>query len=545
MADQIAMWVLSLLCPSDVIIEFDFSDISDFSSEYIGFLSLVTKMFTMYDENGVYCNISRKSLLEVEKNVARWASSKGVLERIPEMNDDFSLNNYRFSGRNNNAADINTLNNLRTTNGISGINVGVPPANQDEMVALFPNIMPRRNYAINAQDFELFDTTSTYDVWPVSNAISQFLLRLRNSNWGNVFSSMQRNMLRWFVRLNEYLSVYWYNGFRMRANTSVGRTPGVFESRSWNVKINGNTIAYMIRSFTFDLMRPRMDFVDILRFQSSFVRELTIARCKTEYIERLIGMMRLQRNFSKKAILEMTISDCPPIKQILVAGMALNNQDRVYDLIMRYSNDEFSNVLEPLLRINQIGLIRKGIITDVIIHQVINRCTPEQIRTKLNNGTYLDNFEDLDFINPINYTSIIHLLNTRSLKSTFYETVSNDKRINLKMFLPYMYNHEIDSVSNRVPIEMNEVDSSNNLRKRLQIHTVPVTSVVLDKRDFIYNDNYVGVTTAPEACFIPTALRNNLIIEVREAFSEPMRVISRTPLISKKKFCFVSSFDRE
>lgn len=545
MADEIAMFVLSLICPSDVLLEFDFSDVPNFSHEYVGFLSLIAKMFTMYDENGVYTNITRKSLLEIERNIAAWGQSRNVLQRIPNENNDFQLSNYQFSGRHNNNADIQVLQTLGVFNGISGINTRVQPNNFDELAVHFPQIMRRRNYAADEQDFEDFISRSTFDIWPIANAISSFLIRFRNNSWSNIFTSMQRNMLKWFVRLNEYLSVYWYNGFRMRARTAAGRIPANFESYSRNVKISGNTLAYMIRSFTFDIMKPNMDFNDILRFQSSFSRFLLLSKVKTDYVERLIGMMGLQRSFSKKSILELTMKQYPPIQNILVAGLTLNNQGAVYNMVMRYVDQEFEAILEPLVRINERVLTKRGIISNVIIHQLINRCTPEDIDAKLLAKNFLDNFGNARGTNPLNYLNIINLMNNRSLKATLYETVQIDKRILLQIFLPYIYNHEIDSLANQIPIKINDIDHSNNLRKRLEITAVPVTSIALDARNFIYRDNYVKVTTAPEACFIPNFYKNSLIIEIREAFRNPRDIIAPTPFIAKKKFRFVSSFEEK
>lgn len=543
MASEISLFMLSLMNPSDVLVTFDFSDIPNKSSEYIGYLSLMAKSIIMYDENGVYTNITKKSLMQLDRNISIWASDSSVIERIPGMEDEFNLNNYRFRGRNNNAGDIDTLRRIGTYNGISGFNTDVQPNNNDRLAGLYPDCLVRRNYAINCDNWVEFNEEMNKDQWPIYRAIIEFLMKFRNSTYSGITSTVLSQILNMFIRFNEYMSTHWYTKFRMKQSVANHRSPRQYEVKSINYTMKGKTLAYILKSFTSDLLRPKMEFIDVLRFEASFMKSLIILKVKAQYIERILRKIHQSRSYSKKSILQYCTSECPPLRTILRIGMTLRNENNVYEMMVRNVQDPFERVLEPLTKLSTEVLFRRGIIPSVLLHQTINRYLPIDLKNRILNREYADNFEENDGAETMSYRDIAQLTANKSLLSTIYQTSIYAQRKNLCILLPYKYNHAISSISNDVPIKMNRDSSVDNLRVRLQLSPVPVSLIPLDKRDFRYEDDYVGVSTSKEACFIPTNLREHLIVEIRDAIMRN-KYISVDPVISKLKFEFCSSFSK-
>lgn len=91
--------------------------------------------------------------------------------------------------------------------------------------------------------------------------------------WNRLFTTMARRMFEWFIRINEYTTVYWYTSFRMKQKEVIRNAGRNGLRGAIKQELTVDFLLTISKGLNNEQFRPTMDFLTKMRYESSFMRE--------------------------------------------------------------------------------------------------------------------------------------------------------------------------------------------------------------------------------------------------------------------------------
>lgn len=543
MGEEIAMYVNSLLCPGSILFEIDYDDITNDAVELKGFISLIAKAVFFYDAESNFSNILHDSMHKADLNIIDWLRSKDIITNTYVNNGPFPLDSYVL--RRNLAANRGgVFDYFKTMRGTNGMNVDRRELIIDRVAQEFyPLCSARVNYAVDYDDYRNFERDGRLEEWNIIDALFSIFNRSTGmQNWADVTTVCLRRFLHFLVRMNEYNRTNWQTIFRESEGSRARRLYDDSESYAIKTKIRATTILYMLKSMPNGKLRRKVDLWTKWKIESSFEKRLVHASLRLALVRNVIAFYGEERVYGKKSIAAIVSKDDPVIQYIFEHATAFRNEDHFLRMIERGSvNEVYAGLYRPLINWSNRDLMFYGVIPRVILEQKTNRLVKEFLEELIFNEAMLTNFGTDSGLTPIAPDNIRRMLSCRSLNAELFNSCIVGKLI--KLFLPYEYVSELSKLSNVMPLADNGDYTESSIRKRLVFNPVKVYSVELDKRKFIYPDDYTPVSLVNETTFIPASLREELFCDISHYFSNISRYINPEYAISKEKYTFTSLFN--
>lgn len=224
MAADIIALVSSLNTPGHIMFNVDFSELPEESINLHLFIALLCKFLFFWSIVTPMNNITDESAREVERIILEGFMSLKLVEVIPGAPiHAYSLSRVQVPDARVRTSEQVDLEQLQTNfMGGGWANCTFPTNGVDPLFGVYPGCPPRPRFVLEFDDFDAYkdEEIFMYEGWHVARAAESVLNCFRQGNKGytSLFHAYVTNLLRYFVRLNEYESENWYTGMRLGAD---------------------------------------------------------------------------------------------------------------------------------------------------------------------------------------------------------------------------------------------------------------------------------------------------------------------------------------
>nr|DAZ85692.1 TPA_asm: VP3 [Aedes orbi-like virus] len=534
MSPEITGLFASLVVPGEVLIELDFSDIPDNAIELRGIASMGAYLFGMYDENSTFINMSRTSIITIQRGIVRLGLQNNVF-RQSRIGGEWPLDDVDYAN-----GPIQDLDGFRVIDGVAGINQGGRFQPNDALANLFPGCGNRINYAIDMDDRRQFDNeVHGCDQWPIFIAMRNFVAKNRNLGYvTSYFNVIARRMLGFYVAVNQHNKTHWYSAFRSTLATQNARHYDDIQGRAVRVPVKGKTLLHLMRSLSGEGVKENYTFEEILNLSSGGIRVMSEFAAEMSIIDLMINDLGVDAEFSPNERLRLIDSPEPLIKYLLDLGSHYNE---VRHLCNRWLNQFLNNnplieCFEPLRlrRINDFTV--KGVLPRIVARLNVNGFTREYIEEQIQRHMlYINVYEG-----PARVTdsrALIRHIENRRFNSVLYQSAANSLLIEIPV--PFVISHALSDAIEKYCISVNDRERVSQIKSRVDIHPFVLYVLSFDPREYACDDNYTPSPINVQTNFARAADIRNVVATIDDFFADVNRRTIPITLICNDRHEFI------
>lgn len=250
MASDFSVIVSTLLAPGYAQVVIDWDDVPSEAVEMRGMIAILCKAIFMRS-NGTLDSISDESARRVEDVIVTLGIRNNLFIRSPHPDpNNYPLNNVNASRR----LAMDTLIGMRTNlDGNGWMNSNRNVRRMDGWDGIYaPPIEPRPEYAVNCSDYDWYLDNENFvrQEWQILRYLEEFInaWAMKNRTLAEVAIMYLINILKWIIRMNEYLRTNWYTGLRL-PNDIVARLVGAEKNlQCLKIPIKSRSILAFARS---------------------------------------------------------------------------------------------------------------------------------------------------------------------------------------------------------------------------------------------------------------------------------------------------------
>lgn len=401
MAADFSAIVGSLLAPGYISIYIDWSDVPEEATEFAGFIAVMCKALFMRSDTQLD-NITDEAAREIEDRIVELGIRNKFFARRDHINpEDYPLENVDAVIR---FISPNALARLRTDlTGRGWMNSNRRVRAEDGFGGIYDDEMEMRPvYAVNCSNWDefLINENIIKAQWDIFLTIEDFskAWARNNSALGQIVTLMLSNLLKFFVRLNEFLRVNFYTGLRLPADMSRLLIGEYRRDNALRYTIKAKSVLAFVRSVGHQQTYTRkFSIIQQLKVETQNVRAATFLRTFIELLLFEIRSFRLVDEYGRNKIWSMALkavseqTSCPLIAHLtsLQHRMLLSSLNRMY--LARFYNTEIANrVFVPLSESLRVNTSRMGFLRSFYYSRNSFRtCNIETLRGAALNGTII------------------------------------------------------------------------------------------------------------------------------------------------------------
>nr|APG79156.1 hypothetical protein 1 [Hubei tetragnatha maxillosa virus 9] len=402
---EISVWVDSIVCIGYIETQIVDLSLDDTTDNF--WTACISKLVFSWHGQRRYRNIHNDSVRQIDQifvNAGLRSSLWVVVD--PHYMGDRPLDNV--NPLTNEGREI--LNGIRTDdNGTGWANDGViNHVDNDPNSGYFPGLERRFNYGVNCDNrdtLRLQGVSNFTARWRTFNALQRMILALKKlkdvkhtAALSSLFNFFSERLAAFYIRLNDYLRLHWYTGFRC---LDVDKE-GILE-RERTERIDVKMSASSIRTlFTHihgnDDLERGMDVFMQIKAEVSAALDLKKAYAKRQMFERILREYNVTPAcWSARRQIKMLFDKESPFyvhfERIAVGG----NARSILDNLNLVQNDMIRQILVMVSDFIMDNSIRFGFVSRVLFKPHMRRWTREDIeRSADNSEPIVDNLVDRD-----------------------------------------------------------------------------------------------------------------------------------------------------
>lgn len=356
MAADFAVIIATLLAPGYSQIDIDWSDVPAEATEMVGFIALLSKAIFMRS-NGPLDSITDESARRVEERIVTLGVRNQLLVREDNRNPNaYPLDNVRVAR----ALNVRFLNLLRTDlSGNGWMNANRNVRNMDGFGGIYRTPMEGRPvYAVNCSDYNVYldDENAFKHEWVIYEAIEGFVYAWarKNNTLSEAMIMYLDNLLRYSIRMNEYLRFNFHAGLRLPENI-INRLIGEEKVRQClQIPIKSKSILAFAKSVGNLLpYERRIPLLQQLKVESKIVQEMCYLRAMFNIIRDETLRYGVNAEYGRNKIWGMCVSTLEDNESpysthlyMLKERMMLSNLPRNY--VIEVEGSELYNRIFPV-----------------------------------------------------------------------------------------------------------------------------------------------------------------------------------------------------
>nr|APG79146.1 hypothetical protein 2 [Hubei odonate virus 15] len=539
-------YVLSLLMPGEIFFNVVFPDSYD-DIPTKGFIALIMRLMLMYDEKSILCNSTSETQQSIDRAIIAWGEQLRILERISVGRMSvYPLNDFKLVKAN--AKSVSDFDFLKVSNQEAGMcaNGCAFVKVDDPLRAFYPNIVARRNYAVDLEDYQdLRDSTSHLSAWRVYQGALAFLSSSASlSQYRSLFMLYGKTVLEFLIRVNEYTKINWYNIFRMTSTRAASFIGTAAASVSPVVEAPYEFFVVIAKGLDSSALKSRMSALDRMRYQGSFVKESFRVYRRFKLIEELWNDCGALISFPSRQRIKIACQDSP-FYNWLRSEMNSANQDKLLPRMLdnfKFNNDALAECFLPLNGFSNDMYKMYGILRSVLVRSTLNFITRKQIVQAIGDKKPLTNAIDIKIVNEFSYRDIETFLKERRFNSTFYE--SSESPFRLRLVFPYTIQHELLNSANVQVIRKSDLNREIAFSSRIAVVPVKLLFLIVDQRDYQVEDDYVLDTHRVDEIFPESQDVSDAVVEAGSFYANIGSRGREIIALTTKDYKFVSLYTR-
>uniref|UniRef100_A0AAU7L0P2 VP3 n=1 Tax=Zeugodacus cucurbitae orbivirus 2 TaxID=3159471 RepID=A0AAU7L0P2_9REOV len=545
--EMYSAYILSMMCPGEIIFDFDFTSGTDVSPTLKGFAAIVARLSFMFDESTQFSNTTVDAQIAIDNAIINWGLDMNILvASSATTTSKFPLNGYKLNRAT--ADEQNQFNFLKIRDGQGGAcgNGNLYLKRSERMRQFFPEIAYRSNYVVDCDDFIAYRNGNTNKHgWFALNGADVFINKMPNaSGYRGMLQVISTRIFEFFIRLNEYMRVHWYSIFRTKEITARTFSADMMQKQSVRLTISTDFLLAVPKGFNNQEWRPMMDPINKMRFESSFIRETNKIAYFMRYTQLIFERTGNLRSYPKRRLIAIACSKSP-IYNFIRNYLYYSDEDKRIPMLLNtcISDMGIMGAFMPLLDIDTQFLHMYGMLDSVYVHCRLNPWNESVIKQCIQDRTIMMNCSDSSSQIAYDYKMIENLVRQKSFKSVFVN--STETPFYFKIILPYEIVHSVAMLQNndcitKVP---SATDSDVSYENNIKNSRVGLLLSSVDPRDYNFPDDYVPATYCADLYSIRGAEYNDIVFMAENFYSSLSSKIATTIALTKKDYRFISLYD--
>ncbi|UPT53657.1 MAG: hypothetical protein 1 [Bactrocera dorsalis orbivirus] len=545
--EMYSAYILSMMCPGEIIFDFDFTSGTDVSPTLKGFSAMVARLAFMFDESTQFSNTTIDAQIAIDNAIINWGLDMSVLVASNTTNSSkFPLNGYKLNRAS--ADEQNLFNFLKIREGQGGAcgNGNLYLKRSERMRNFYQEIAYRANYVVDCDDFIAYRNGNVNKHgWLVMNGADAFINKMPNaSGFRGMLQIISTRIFEFFIRLNEYMRVHWYSIFRTKETTARTFNADMMQKQSVRLTISTDFLLAVPKGFNNQEWRPMMSSISKMRFESSFIRETNKIAYFMRYTQSIFEKTGSLRSYPKRRLIALACSKSP-IYDFIQKYLYYSDEDKRIPILLNscIADTGIMGAFLPLLEIDASFLHMYGMLDSVYVHCRLNPWNENVIKRCIRYRTIMTNCSD--FVSEIeyDYKMIEDLIRQKSFKSVFVN--SSETPFYFKIILPYEIVHSVANLQNNdcVAQTSNSIENDVSYEGNVKNSRVGLLLSSVDPRNYNFPDDYVPSTYCADLYSVKGAEYNDIVFTAENFYSSLSSKIATTIALTKKDYNFISLYD--